>query len=123
MEKERIMSKLDTRLDAFKVSEGIAKQAGKLVTISNNGEYSELRSLLKKNMTKAVYDEYFPTDTYKGGKKSITLRQNSVSGAIKGRDSYIFKLDMTIVNGQSETPLVMLVYIDNERIYRIRSLG
>lgn len=117
------MSKLDTRLDSFSVAEGIAKNAGKLVTISNNEDYSEFRSLLRKNMTKQVFDEYFPTDKYKGGKKSITLRQNSVSGSIKGNDSYIFKLDMTIINGQMETPLVMLVYIDNERIYRIRSLG
>lgn len=123
VEKQRILGKLDTRLDAFNVAEGIAKKAGKLVTISNNTEYVELRSDLDKNMTKSVFNEYFPTSKYQGGKKSITVRQNSVSGAIKGDDKYIFKLDMTLVNGQLETPLILLVYIDNERIYRIQSLG
>lgn len=122
-QKTKILSQMDTRLNSFDDAEAIANESKDLITIGNESDYANAESEFHKIMTTDLFNEYFPTSLYQGSEKPFTLIENSITGESIGNSAFIFKLDMTLVNGSSQTPLVQFVYIDNGLIYRIQTIG
>lgn len=121
--KEEITNTKDTRLDSYDSARTLSRDVKTLISIRNNSEYSTAKAEFKKTMSEDLWDEYFPTKKYEGGKKYFTLKENSVTGEILGKSNFVFKLDLTMVEGDYKTPLVLLVYIRDDMIYKIESLG
>lgn len=120
---ERILATKDTRLSAYDFAKSKSNQAVKVLSIKNDSEYQELRTKMERIMTKDLQSEYFPSKVYKGGKKDYYVVKDSVKGEIVDADSYVFKYELKLVKKDQKVPLTILIYVKNNLVYKIQSLG
>lgn len=121
-ERASLLAQEDTRLVAFNYAQTLALETTALVTVSS-ADYQTLSQEMQPIMTPSLYSQYFPTASYQGGAKSVSVSLLSVGGQFAGPDQFLFKLDLNLTNGASQSPLVLLVQVNNGIITRIQSLG
>lgn len=121
--RNEILSNMDTRLQSYDNAKVVAREVNNLISIRNDTDYQEGKRKYKKIMTSDLYKEYFITEKYQGGKKYFKIREESITGEIQDNNKIIFKIELTLIEDESETPVTLLVYINNNIIYRIQSLG
>lgn len=121
--RDSILSQSDTRLLKYDLAKEVARDVADLISIRSEQDYVTQRQKLSKNMTQALVDEYFPTVKYEGGKKTFTLTEKSITGEIVAPTEFVFKLELILTDGDINTPVTFLVYIKDNIITRIQSLG
>jgi hypothetical protein len=74
-------------------------------------------------LSKDLYGEYFSTEKYEGGEKTFYVTEQEIVGEIISDDTFVYKMHLSLVEEYGETPVVLLVYVKNNIIYRIQSMG
>lgn len=121
-QRSNILSKQDNRLADFNFAQDTADKVESLLTMDST-DYQTLYKQFKPITGESVFADYFPTPSYQGGVKSVSLIQNSVEGEIDGNRQFLFKLDLTLSKGNSQQHLIMLVTVSSGIITNIQSLG
>lgn len=112
----------DMRLVNYEYSKSIAVNATNILTINDQQSYNSAKEHLYSVFSSDLRDEYFPTDK----RESIGIKLNknitSVTGEIKGENSFIFKVRGVLSTEGKSFPLTMLIYVENGIVYKIENL-
>lgn len=114
--------KSNTQLTSFYYSEAIAKEVEGLITLDGSN-YQLLSQQYKKILTTNLYNEYFPSSSYLGSPKSVVVTENSVVGEIESPNTFLFKLNLSLWNGNNKSQLIWLVSVTDGLVTNIQSLG
>lgn len=121
--KEEIFSKENTDLLPYLNAKNTASSVKELISIRSNKGYIESKDKFRKILSTELYNEYFSTEKYQGGEKTFSLVEEEMVGGILSNESYVFKIDLVLVEEYGETPVTLLVYVKNNIIIKIKSLG
>lgn len=117
------MSGLDTRLSAFDLAKSTTLKVQDLISIRTQEDYDAQRQVFKKILSDAMFNDYFPTAKYKGGNKTFSITSATATGEIRGATDFVFKLEMQLSDKGNKIPVTMLVFIKDNIVYKIQSLG
>lgn len=119
-----IISTKDTRLDNYRDAKLLALKVKDITAIDTDEDYQAMKQDAKDYLSDDLYEYYFQFKNYTEGPKPYKLKLNSITGQeVRQGTQYLFKLDMTMVSDQDQTPLVLLVTVQNGFIQNIESLG
>lgn len=114
---------LDTRLTSFNYAKGLAKSVLGLLDIDGEEDFLNKKEKYREILTEEVWNEYFSNPEYYEDKNGFSLKDISLTGEILDNDNFIFKVEVEVDDGVSVSLVTYLVYISNNLIYKIESLG
>jgi hypothetical protein len=121
--KAEIMHGMDTRLSSFDIAKSTAEQVQDLISIRNQEDYDTQRQKFSKMMSQSLFADYFPTVKYKGGDKSFSITHAVVTGDIVSDTHFTFKVELVLRDKGVDIPVTLLVFIKDNIMYKIQSLG
>jgi hypothetical protein len=113
----------DTRLATYDYAKELARKSLDLVSMDNQSKYTILREQFRKTMTKTIWDGYFTSEKYGGANKNFTIEVQDFVGEIVKDGDFVFKIDFKLVGEGTNKSARFFVYIKDNMIYKIESLG
>lgn len=113
----------DTRMDAYSLAKTKAESVVDVLRIANQEDYDKIRGRLRGTLTDDLFDEYFPTEKYQGTGYKLGVSKTNVVGEILDKNSFIFKMDVSVNTGAVINTVTMLIKVDGGIVTSIESLG
>lgn len=114
----------DTRLNEYRLNKTIALKYTKLLNMSNESDYQELKKTSLNYASEEIRNDFFYNENYELGERDVNITTSSIKGTKTRKGVYEFKLDLkyTETNGTISYSTYMLTIVGG-KITEAFSLG